>query len=523
MNDQPQLKKLSSAMSDASRIGIIGSPSSTTEVCLEIMGHSVSRKLVGELVLFNYTQDGMDHHALGQINEVRMSNILHESPPIRSLARQRGKVDHVSAQQDTHQGKMTVSSVFMRAASSNGAISYEPSILGTVPATGTPIYVADDKILSALLHPYREQLFYLGRVYGSKPKMPMWFKHFDHGANGLGEAYHLGIFGMTGAGKSTLAKMVMLAYTKHPEMAILVLDPKGEFSKDTANAKEGQFPICYEKDGNGIRIRGHKKPVQVVTVKNLVLDRWDLFSEILIEADFFKLLSIKAAQNQTDAGERLNENLKKAKVTLDQLHTRDAFDKAWQILGQTNVQSQIYAAKEARERFAETLRGADPDDFYNRYWQPATNLFNAKRPGAKKIDSVLSNMLETHPRPMVLVDLSDKQVDGLFWNNRIQSRIIKRLLEGLTRVAALKYQDNKGLNTLVVIDEARRLAPRESSGLDPVGESVRAQLIDAVQTTRAYGLGWMFISPTLHGLHMEIIQSLRIKFFGFGLRGGVRI
>jgi len=35
-------------------------------------------------------------------------------------------------------------------------------------------------------------LFYLGHVYGSKPKLPLWFKHFDSGQDGAGEAYHLG-------------------------------------------------------------------------------------------------------------------------------------------------------------------------------------------------------------------------------------------------------------------------------------------------------------------------------------------
>ena len=45
-------------------------------------------------------------------------------------------------------------------------------------------------------------------------------------------------------------------------------------------------------------------------------------------------------------------------------------------------------------------------------------------------------------------------------------------------------------------------------------------LIDAVRTTRKYGLGWLFISQTLSSLHTEILQQLRIQFFGFGLSMG---
>ena len=46
---------------------------------------------------------------------------------------------------------------------------------------------------------------------------------------------------------------------------------------------------------------------------------------------------------------------------------------------------------------------------------------------------------------------------------------------------------------------------------------VRGVLIGAARTTRKYGLGWLFISQTLSSLDMEILQQLRIFFFGFGL------
>jgi hypothetical protein len=82
------------------------------------------------------------------------------------------------------------------------------------------------------------------------------------------------------------------------------------------------------------------------------------------------------------------------------------------------------------------------------------------------------------------------------------------------------YKDNKGLNTLVVMDEAHRLAPREIPPEEEEAKAVRATLIEAVRTTRKYGLGWMFISQTLSSLHSEILQQLRISFFGFGLALG---
>jgi len=72
----------------------------------------------------------------------------------------------------------------------------------------------------------------------------------------------------------------------------------------------------------------------------------------------------------------------------------------------------------------------------------------------------------------------------------------------------------------VVIDEAHRLAPRELPRDDDAAHGVRAVLVDAARTTRKYGLGWLFISQTLSSLHGEILQQLRIFFFGFGLALG---
>src|SRR5438132_646878 len=187
MSDQSDIDKL---LATVERIGVVGSPSTTGDLSLEILGAAVGRKLVGELALFPFSQDSLPHYALGQITEVKLRNIWHEDATMRSLIRQRGRVDAVSERQDTHLGEMTVTAVFM-----TGTKSYEPSILGTVPSTGTNIHLVNDGVLDELLAPFKQELFYLGRVYGSKPRLPLWFKHFNPGPDGAGEAYHVGVFG----------------------------------------------------------------------------------------------------------------------------------------------------------------------------------------------------------------------------------------------------------------------------------------------------------------------------------------
>ena len=501
---------LSRLVDQAERIGVIGSPSSTTELALDVLASAVDKKLVGELALFRYMQGGFDHYALGQITEVSLRNTWHEDPTMRSLIRQRGKVDAVSERQDTHQGEMVVSAVF---SDENG--KYLPSSLGTVPATGTFTQLVDDRVLDVLLEPYKDQIFYLGHVYGSKPKLPLWFKHFDTGADGAGEAYHLGIFGKTGSGKSVLAKMILLAYARYSNMALLVIDPQGEFARDMREgASSGEFALPV-----GDILRGLNKQPVVLTVRNLVLDRWELFEQILFESQFFGRLTMPRGENREQACGILSDRLQKAKVTLKSLYDRKSFDKAWKLLQDEEVQKVFYRSEQSRTRFNDAITGADPDEFYSQHWAPVAELFRIDRNGARSVDQALKWLLERDKsnRPILVVDLSKEQAQGLFWNDKIQSLVIKRLLDGLSLTTENFYKEDQSLNALVVIDEAHRLAPRELSQEDSAGRGVRSVLIDAARTTRKYGLGWLFISQTLSSLHPEILQQLRIFFFGFGL------
>ena len=502
-------------ISNAEKIGTIGSPSSTGELSLDIMGTAVKKKLVGELVFFEFTQDGKPHYALGQITEVQLRNIWLEDPTMRSLARQRGQVNPVSGEQDTHLGQMTVSAVF---ADEGGR--FEPSILGTVPPTGTFIKLATDDILEKLLERYQEEIFYLGHVYGSTPKLPLWFKHFSSGPHGAGEAYHIGIFGKTGSGKSVLAKMILLAYARYPNMAIFVIDPQGEFSKDARGELRAEgFPLNL---GNVLSALG--KEVIIKSVRELILNEWALFVEILCESKFFELISIAHPNNRRMAAEEIQRGLK-GKVKLDELYKKESFEKAWNVLGDDKVQKRFYPSQEPRRRFQSIYEDYNNHKdklnyLYEIAWKPVCELFR-ERPGAVKINSLIYKTFDTQvsKRPIVIIDLSRETATGLFWNDTIQSLVIKCLLDGITYLAEGAYKRNQFLNTLVILDEAHRLAPREKPE-NIAQESVRASLMDAVRTTRKYGLGWMFISQTLSSLHKEIIGQLRIFFFGFGLALG---
>jgi len=496
----------------AERIGVIGSPSSTSQLTLDILGTAVNKKLVGELSLFRFAQDGRSHYALGQITEIELRNVWMEDPTMRSLTRQKGRVDPVSERQDTHLGKMTTSAVF-----GQGEEGFDPSLLGTVPPTGTPIHIVNDQILDSLLARYQREIFYLGHVYSSTPRLPLWFKHFGSGPSGAGEAYHLGVFGKTGSGKSVLAKMVLLGYARHPEMAIFVIDPQGEFAKDMrGETLPGEFQLHIDSV-----LQNLNKQVRVYSVRDLVLDRWNLFEHILSGTEFFERLGIHTSDKRALASEVLRENLERRNVRLRDLYHQDAFNTVWTILQEDRPLAQIYSGRERRQELLEMIQSTDSNEHYRNYWLPIARLFQADREGAITVETLLREVFrEEERRPVIVVNLSRESARGLYWNDTIQALVMNRLLDGIILQAERGFLErNVSLNTLVMIDEARRLASREREQREEAN-LVREKLADASLTTRKYGLGWMFISQSPLNLHRDILNQLRIHFFGFGLALG---
>jgi hypothetical protein len=496
------------------RIGVIGSPSSTGQLTIDVLGTAIGKSLVGSLSVFSFQQDGFDHYALGQIVEILMQNVWAQDPTVRGLIRQKGRIDPITERQDTHIARMTVSSVF---ANKNGAI--DQSILGTVPSTGTAIKALSEDVLNSLLANYQNELFYLGNAYGSNVKMPMWFKHFGRGDQGAGEAYHIGIFGKTGSGKSVLAKMIMTAYSKHPQMGIFVLDPQGEFSKDFKENSSLKTTICSKMG----------RQVQVYSLHNLALTGDDLFKKILVNSGFLNKLGIYLEANKMQAANEI-ETILKAKgsyallgdsIPPYQAYTREAFNRIWEGLKTDNVLRRIYTSQDLRERVRAALEGADQEDFY-KLWAGIANLFRDCNSKAKIKDLVATiHGADNTSQDIVIIDLSEKNIPlDIYWNDTMKLVVIAEFLERITEKAQEVYKKDQLLNSLVIIDEAHRLAPKELSENEYL-EKVKGILVDAVRTTRKYGLGWMFISQTLSSLSRDILDQIRIYVFGFGLGWGV--
>ena len=511
------VSQIAQSFDECERIGVIGSPSSTGKLAVDLLGTAVDKRLVGSLCVFKYNQDSTEHYALGQISEVRLHNPWTEDPTMRGLIRQKGIVDPVTEKQDTHNATIFVSAVFSRGSATHA------SMLGTVPPTGTSVRLVSEKLLFTLLADYSEQLFYLGHAYGTNILLPMWFKHFGVGLDGAGEAYHIGVFGKTGSGKSVLAKMLLLGYARHKEMSIIVLDPQGEFSK----LKDDKIVMetMHEK---------YKRDLDTYDLSSVVLtdsQGFHLFGEILKVSGFLEKLSVFHDDNKSRAVRQIvqaiNDVPEKPKPW--ELFAEAVFDRVWRALGTRNVQANIYSMQELVGRMAASYDSANRDEFYE-IWAGIARLFsNDKRVKHLLLKDLISKVVTGQKGSIVIIDLAEQNVPAfLFWNEKIRSIVINRVLETLKAAAEKEYKQNKLLNTLVIIDEAHRLAPRYQSFQRGQKEDehlsiVRRTLIDGALTTRKFGLGWMFISPTLSSIDSEVLGQLRVELFGFGLGWGAEL
>ncbi|TFF88575.1 MAG: ATP-binding protein [Promethearchaeota archaeon] len=489
-------------------IGVIGSPSSTSELTVDILGTAVNKGLVGKFSVFNYFQDGADHYALGQITEILMQNVWTQDATMRGIIRQKGRVDPITEKQDIHTAKMIVSSVF--AEQDN---SIEPSMFGTVPATGTPIRLFDKEIIDALLANFKEELFYLGKTYGTDINLPMWLKNFGSEKYGAGEAYHIGIFGKTGSGKSVLAKMMITGYLRHNSMSIYILDPQGEFSTEFSSNPKLKAIMKNEL----------KRDVNIITLQNITFDYSEiLLRKLLNSTNFFERLSIWYNDHKVRF---VNEfiSILKSRSTLDgpftpwNYYKREAFNKIWNQIPTEQFLRKTIGTRNPRDRVKSTWNNLNADEMYD-IWKGITSLFKYRQNSIR-----LSELFKTISGKgvFVIIDLSSREKpEDIIWNDQIQLIAIEQILSKINDQAEESFKEGGNLNSLVVIDEAHRLAPREKSDDQDI-ELIKSIFIDAVRTTRKFGLGWMFISQTLSSLHREILNQIRIFVFGFGLAWGL--
>ena len=510
--------------SSAIPVAVVGSPSTTTELTLDILESHISAKLIGALVGFTWRQatpQRSEHPpltaVLGQITSLEMRNRWHEDQTFKNIIKSNQALPAITPAQDTRTALMKIGGCFVQ---NPDGKSYSHNDMGSVPSTGTVVNLIQQRFLDSVLDFCKDDLFNLGRAYGNDIAFPMWFKHFGSGKHGVGEAYHVGIFGKTGSGKTGLAKMLLAAYARHPSMGILVIDPQGEFSLEMSGKQVG----AQNLDMLRILRESLKRNVVQLPISKIRLEDWNLLEELIIASRFFDVeLGVRGETQRTAAIQILMNWLQSSQKIGELANKRCALASLKTLQSKANA---IYVSTPSADRLRrnlDDLMGPGFDSFYDRYWQPVMALFG-ENPGKMGINEVVRRLVNPtlDNKPLVVIDLSE-QSGYQRWTDTMQNRVISHLAEAIVSESSKSLSDNsENANTLVVLDEAHRFVPSGSDfQLDDQARELRNELKRAVRETRKYGVGWMFISQTMQGVDTEILMQLRAMFLGYGLAFGL--
>lgn len=494
--------------------GVVGSPSDSFEITIDIREISADDKLLGELVCFIVKEGENSILVLGQITEIKTENKWHEEPSFKSVIKRHGSLPHLSGTADNRIATITVQSSFNLGKKEE---TYpEAHKLANSPSTGQPVKKITNDIMGLLVKKYADELVCIGKAYDTEVKIPFWFKHFGSPEEGgYGEAHHIGVFGRTGSGKTTTAANMILGYARnHDYMSILILDPKGQFYEDSKILPNG---IKFEDKIKtaGMNYEKFKVP------KDIALPNDNhLFSELLRSNGFVRrAFGIKPEDKQELMQESIEDYIggRMMDPTFE-IGRQNSQSLLSQMVGRfvdedrylENVYSSPQFLNSLRRRvsgIADGTRALDPDTVD--IWDKVCSLFNPN--GKTSLDTIIKKIVAENGNAIVLdirKDLRQEHADNL------QALFVKLIEQKIVNAGAAAYKDG-GLNCLIVMDEAHRFISTNS--FDERIQQLSDKIIDSVRTTRQYGIGYMFITQTLESLHEEIRRQIRISAFGYGL------
>lgn len=495
------------------QVGIIGSPSSTAELTIDIVDGANEQSLLGDMVYTSHAAGAGEHMvALGTVTEIETRNRWHEDPNMRGVLRVRGTLPHLSADGDVRTAKVRVQAVY-RADNTRPPFTSLPredgGALGMSPTTGAPVCTVTEDLVQGLVRRHKDDLVYLGRIYRTGVRLPMFIRSFLDGASD--GAYHTGIFGRTGSGKTALAARYMAMQLRFPAMGMLVFDPQGQFT-DTRRAMPVKLHDIAAAYGHEVKLYSVAEDVRLPKDGPLLVD-------LLDRTRFFPALTMR---NQ-------NLNRESARYELSRIiREQNAWEEAEpaallraaleSLVKDAPALERIYTGKEPRTRLSNAIQRAldEPIEFDALLGEfaPVHGLF---RPGRTKVERIIRQLVTG--APLTVIDLSSRS--GVAWldDDGVRARIMSLILRTLRRVADEAWQkDGSRLNCSIVFDEAHRFASEKSD--EPEIAALARSIARDVRETRKLGIGWTFITQQVRSLSPAIFAQLRIKAFGYGLTSG---
>lgn len=218
---------------------VVGSPSTTTTVTLNLLRASYRAPVFGQMVAFETTV--FDPHssevrtevALGTVTAVETVNPAHTLRAVEAQhVADQGQIPGSGDEGDTRGVTVGVEAVFRRVAGAShllGERAWQPAgaSLSNSPATGTPVAMLAQERVDALMQGVDGQRW-VGRLHGSRVTVPYVQGDFS-GSRG---SRHDVIAGTTGSGKSAATALMLACDLFYDSFGQIIVDPQGQWASE---------------------------------------------------------------------------------------------------------------------------------------------------------------------------------------------------------------------------------------------------------------------------------------------------
>lgn len=310
---------------------------------------------------------------------------------------------------------------------------------------------------------------------------------------------------------------ILAGFAANPDLGILVLDPQGEFGRDRFAAGDNRVDFSLRRLFSCLR---QTRKVSVTTTDEVALEGPEAFTETLRRAGFFESLGFKGANKEREASERLAGLLAELADT-DGKHrpVRDlrGVDLPMLVKDLARFADVIYASRPGTT----PGEGQRAQDVLARYQLDETKL---KRVWAQSLTAFRTDTGRVPLSQLIQRVLTDREVVVLSFSQEgahdaVPYFLLNEILTRLRQVIHRSFNGGQQSNALVLLDEAHLFAG-EHAAESSDGSRTRTLLSQSVRMTGKYGVGWMFITQTLHDFDKTILRQLQVKAFGQGFKLG---
>lgn len=452
-----------------------------------VLSRAKGTPLVGRLATLPIHANGNKQLVLARITTVDMTNPVHGDEHFQQIIADQGGIEYYSNDCDVWTATVDIVSAIDDASGEFTGISCPPH-------SGTRLTLVDPDT-QARFRLDKVHYFNVGHLPGQPENLVSLtnrsFGPYEDG--GYGEAKHSVVIGQNGSGKTVLALSNLAArLVANKSMGCFVPDTAGDITKGGSHSK-GEFKFNFnellEEGGRGAELLG------IEDIRLTSKTGWSRFAE-----PFFKKQFNMHIEKAEEMARRVSDALFDKEVDI----TQASGDKVLEAV-LTFIQS-IYTGAKRTEKAAEVdeIRN-DPrrfKAFCDRYDKDVAHFFRGKH----VVDDLIRGFLTSGK--IYLVNMASLSQDA-------QQKVMYEIFYKVKKTAEVQFKiSGQTFNGIIALDEGPRWVPEGGS------DEVTKVIVDAYNTTRKYGIGWMIISQRVASIKKDVIAQAHTLYFGRGLGVG---